>query len=383
MVGSKVRIWKQDPSVLEPGIRTAYIPTPVDPGPSDPEIAIRGLPAVQPTNDDRDFLYDPVENPLAFDAVHTFTVVRQVLTMVKRALNRTGVSTEFTWQWGPGAPISVYPRAGIDANAYYSRDERALRFFYFHPGDDETRPPVFTARSFDIVSHEAGHAILDSLRPGYWGSWHPQTGGLHEAFGDITAILTMLAQMDQVEAIIAESKGDLHRKSFFPAVAEEFGSALLGHDLGLRNADNDLTLSDVSNQVHAISQVFTGAVYDILADIFQDYHKPEQYDQAETLFRVGKHMTSLVLLSLLRGPDQNATFRDIAEAMIAIEPVERWKTFIRARFAEREVLGGPAAMAADRPQPLDYTDCSGTLQSEEWRQAADAAIDAAMKTTRR
>ena len=379
MAGSKMKIWKQDPSVTDPGIHTAYIPTDVEAGPEDPEIAIRGMPEVLPTNDDRDFLFEPQENPLEFDAVHTFTVVRQVLTMFKRALNRTGVTTEFSWQWGPSAPISVYPRAGLDANAYYSRGERALRFFYFHPENDTSRPLVFTARSFDIVAHEAGHAILDALRPGYWGSWRAQTGGLHEAFGDITAILTMLAQMDQVEAIIAESKGDLHAKSFFPAVAEQFGSALFGHDLGLRNADNDLKLSEVSNQVHALSQVFTGAVYDILADIFEDYHKPEQYDQAETLFRVGKHMTSLVILALLQGPDRNATFRDIAEKMIEIEPVDRWKTFIRDQFTRREVLGGPMAMASDEPQRLDFTDCSGTLRSEEWTEATDAAVTAAMK----
>ncbi len=379
MAGSKVKIWKQDPSVASPGIRSAYIPTDVDPGPSDAEIAIRGMPQVIATNDDRDFLFEPQENPLEFDAVHTFTVARQVLTMVKRVLNRTGVTTDFNWQWGPSAPISVYPRGGLDANAYYSRGERALRFFYFHPGNDTSRPLVYTARSFDIVSHETGHAILDALRPGYWGSWRTQTGALHEAFGDLTAILTMLAQMDQVEAIIAESKGDLHRKSFFPAVAEQFGSALFGHDLGLRNADNDLKLSEVSNQVHALSQVFTGAVYDILADIFEDYHKPEQYDQAETLFRVGKHLTSLIMLSFLRGPDRNATFRDIAEKMIEIEPVDRWKTFIRDQFTRREVLGGPMAMASDQPQRHDFTGCSGTLRSAEWTEATDAAVTAAMK----
>lgn len=379
MAGSKVKIWKQDPSVVSIGIRTAYIPTLVEAGPKDPEIVTRGLPEVLPTNDDNDFLFEPLQNPLEFDAVHTFTVVRQVLTMYKRALNRTGVATEFSWQWGPSAPIAVYPRAGLDANAFYSRGQKALRFFYFHPGGDSSKPLVFTNRSFDIVAHETGHAILDSLRPGYLGSWHPQTGGLHESFGDLTAILTMLAQMDQCEAIIAESKGDLHRKSFFPAVAEQFGAALLGWSMGLRNADNDLKLSEVSNQVHAISQVFTGAVYDILADIFEDYHKPEQYDQAETLFRVGKHMTSLVILSLLQGPERNATFKDIAEKMIEIEPVERWKPIIRNQFTKREVLGGPAELAADQPQRLDFDRCCGTLQSDEWVRAVDRAVSKALK----
>ena len=266
MTGSKVKLWKQDPTVEAIGARTAYIHTPVDHGPKDSEIEIKGVPPAH-HDSNRNFLYDHGENPKEFDAVHTFTVVRQVLTMYKRALRRMKVSTDFNWQWGSDHPIHVFPRAGKDANAFYSRHQRSLRFYYFRHGGKL----VFTCRSFDIVAHETGHAILDALRPGYWNSGHPQTGGLHESFGDLTAIFTMLAQMDQCEAIIAESKANLHAKTFFPAVAEQFGEALYGRRTGLRNADNDLKLSQVSTQVHEISQVFTGAIYDILADFFDDH----------------------------------------------------------------------------------------------------------------
>jgi hypothetical protein len=283
--------------------------------------------------------------------------------MYRRALNRNQVTQNFDWQWG-SAPIKVEPRAGIDANAYYSRHERSLRFFYFHPGGNELEPLVFTCRSYDIAAHETGHAVLDSLRPGYWNSWHPQTGGLHESFGDLTSIFMMLAQMDVCAAIIAESKGNLHSKTFFPTLAEQFGEAL-GRTTGLRNADNDLKLSEVSNEVHDISRVFTGAVYDILADIFEEYHKPDHYDQAETLFRVGKHMTALVILALLNGPSSNATYQDIAQQMIEIEPVDQWKEFIRQQFTRREVLGGPVGLVADKPQELDWHGCCGSLRLQE------------------
>jgi hypothetical protein len=362
MVGSKVKIWKQDPSVKSIGIRTSYIPTEVFNGPSDKDMIVRGVPVVF-ANSDNDFLFDPNQNPIEFDSVHSYTVTRQVLTMFRRALNRNGITQNFNWQWGP-EPISIFPRAGLDANAYYSRSERSLRFFYFHPNDNESEPLIYTCRSFDIVAHETGHAILDSIRPGYWASWHPQTGGLHEAFGDITAILSMLAQMDQCEAIIAESKGNLHAKTFFPAVAEQFGEAL-GRTTGLRNADNDLKLSEVSNEVHDISKVFTGAVYDILADIFEDYHKPDKFDQAETLFRIGKHMTALVILSLLKGPEKNATYTDIANAMIEIEPKENWKEIIATQFSRREVIGSPIELAADKPQSLNWNKCCQTLNRDE------------------
>ncbi len=378
MTGSKVRIWKQDPSVQHAGVRPSYIPTHIDHGPQDADVAIRGMPHVI-GNSSNDFLFDPAENPMEFDAVHTFAVVRQVLTMYRRALNRNQVTQNFDWQWGGHAPIDVFPRAGIDANAYYSRGLKSLRFFYFHPGGNEALPLVYTCRSFDIVAHEVGHAVLDSMRPGYWDSWHPQTGGLHESFGDITAILTMLAQMDQCEAIVAHSKGDLHAKTFFSAVAEQFGEALYGRTTGLRNADNDLKLSEVSNQVHAISQVFTGAFYDILADIFEDYHKPDQYDQAETLFRVGKHMTSLIILALLQGPEQNATYKDIAQKMIEIEPVAKWKEFIHNQFARREVFGGPTGLDAVKPKAAEMRGCCGTLRGDEYGEAVEKSIKRALK----
>jgi len=364
MPGSKVRIWKQDPSVTAIGIRSSYIHTSVEKGPADAEIEIRGMPEVIP-NADGDFLFHPTENPKEFDAVHTFTVVRQVVTMYQRALRRMGVRDRFRWQWGSASPIHVHPRAGEDANAYYSREERSLRFYYFYPQQDETRPLVYTCRSFDVVAHETGHAILDALRPGYWASWHPQTGGLHESFGDLTAIFSMLAQMDQCEAVIAESKADLHAKTFFAAVAEQFGEALYGHRMGLRNADNDLTLDQVSNEVHAISQVFTGAVYDILADMFADHLGVEEYDPAETLFRVGQHMASLVVAALVTGPSANATYADVAQRMIALEGLAQWKEYIRHRFAERRVPEGRVRLAAEAPGRLNWDRCCGTLSHRD------------------
>ncbi len=151
MPGSKVKIWKQDPTVEPIGIRTAYIHTPVENGPKDAQIEIKGMPVTMP-NADNDFLFDPRENPSEFDSVHTFTVVRQVLTMYQRVLRRNEIADDFNWQWGAGTPIGVYPRAGMDANAFYSRGEKALRFFYFHPGEDESVPLVYTCRSFDITA---------------------------------------------------------------------------------------------------------------------------------------------------------------------------------------------------------------------------------------
>jgi len=377
MAGSKVKIWKQDPSVESIGIRSSYISSEVQNGPADSDITLMGMPHVV-GNADKDFIFYPEENPLEFDAVHTFTIVRQVLTMLRRALNRMEITQNFNWFWGP-EPIQVFPRAGLDENAYYSRNEKALRFFYFHPSGDESNPLIYACRSFDIVAHEVGHAALDSLKPEFLSnSWHPQTGGLHESFGDLTSIFTMLAQMDVCEAIVVESKADLHSKSFFPAMAEQFGKAV-GRPMGLRNADNDLKMSDVSIEVHDISRVFTGAIYDILADFFDKYQDPGLYDQSESLFKVGKYLTSLVIASIWQGPDANATYADIANKMIELEEDDERKEIIRDQFRKREILDVPVRLVGITPQVLSWDKCCGTMRLKEYQDLFEKNFAAALK----
>jgi hypothetical protein len=83
LLGSRMLIWKQDPSVKGIDLpRTVYLHTQVDDGPKDSQITIHGVPIVTP-NSERDFLISPA-NEQAFDAVHTYTIVRQTLTMYQR-----------------------------------------------------------------------------------------------------------------------------------------------------------------------------------------------------------------------------------------------------------------------------------------------------------
>ena len=259
--GARVLIYKQDPSVSESGIRKAFLPGHVFAGPRDARITngTPGLPVVTPN-----VFGDLIELPpdtAAFDAVHTYAVVRMTLTMYQRALAATGAPSTLPWQWNTTSlltPLSVFPHGLPNVmGAFYSRNDRALKFGDFIPTTSTTR--AFTCRSLDIVSHETGHAILDGLKPGWLGFGNPpQTGGLHESFGDLTAIFLALSQLDQVEAVIVQTKANLHDKNFLSDLAEQFGLAL-GRPNGLRNADNNLKLSEVGTEVHAISQVFTGA----------------------------------------------------------------------------------------------------------------------------
>ena len=366
---SRARVWKREPSLVPSGIRTTFIPSGILDGPRDSQIEVVGLQTVQ-CDKNQDFIIDPKENVEAFDGVHTFVLVRQVMTMYQRALWRIGKEKPLSWQWGPGKAIQVYPRAGNNPYVYYSRQEQCLKFFYFK----QNGKTIFTNRSYDVVAHEAGHAILDALRPGYWASWQPQTSALHESFGDITAILSLISKMDQCEAIIAHSKADLRDKSYFNAFAEETGVALGKGKRGLRSADNDMTLEDVSYDIHQLSQVFTSAFYDILADIFSDMRNPEIKEDAETLYRVGDHMTNLLVEAVLRGPPQNATFKDIADKLLSLEKDKKWKTFIKFHFERRFVIGANRVKAPRDPVEVDWSGCGCCMSTREHLHAVDEGI---------
>ena len=369
--GARVLIWKQDPSVSDIGTRKAFLPGIVLDGPRDARIAsgVPGIDQVSP-NAFGDFVTLPGTDQ--FDAVHTFAVVRQTLTMYQRALAIGGAGTPLPWCWNTAedtAPLQVFPHGLPNVmNAFYSRALASLKFGDFVPNGSGER--IYTCRSFDIVSHETGHAVLDGLKPGWLDAGNPpQTGGLHESFGDLTAIFLTLSQLDQCEAVIAQTKARLHDKTFLADIAEQFGLAL-GRANGLRNADNDLTLSDAGAEVHALSQVFTGAVYDILADIFAFERSPGTLDDAALLHRVGDYLRSLVVRALMAAPDAGANFADVANQMLAIAATDGkpvgYRNFIRNRFAVREVLAPLEPLSQDHVAgtalPAGVTDAPGAMQ---------------------
>jgi hypothetical protein len=394
-IGARVLIWKQDPTVGELGVRKAYIHSLVAAGPKDTRIWIQGVPPVTP-NILGDFIQTP--GTPEFDAVHTFAIVRQTLTMFERALSSPGSSpVQVPWQWnrrdGNTAPLLVFPLHSNMINAFYSRQEKTLAFGFFNkPNTPPTSPLIFTCRSLDIVAHETGHAILDALKPDWLAfSAPPQTGGLHESFGDLTAIFLALSQMDQVEALIAHTKANLHEKQFLADLAEEFGLAL-GRPNGLRNADNDLKLSEVGTEVHAISQVFTGGIYDVLADIFEWEWRQTTKDAAAVLYEAGQYVFSLVLRAILAAPDQNATYADVVNQMLRIaDGKPEYQEFIKKRFVFRQVVVSPPSLMEAlangkllEPDPhVQYsTDvpqirirCCGTMQSQEFT-GGQATMDA-------
>jgi hypothetical protein len=161
----------------------------------------------------------------------------------------------------------------------------------------------------------------------------------------------------------------------------------------LRNADNDFKLSQVGNEVHAISQVFTGGIYDVLADIFTFERQPAKRDDAAVLYEVSQYVCSLVLRSLIAAPNARATYADVVNQMIKLahadgKPAE-YRTFIRDRFVFREVVVAPTTVRAAPNGDVELLTafvqdvsgvaqnrnrCCGTMQLDEYNEG-EARID--------
>ncbi len=152
--------------------------------------------------------------------------------------------------------------------------------------------------------------------------------------------------------------GNLHDKSFLAAIGEEFGSGI-GRTYGLRNADPDVTMSDVTEEYHDLSRVFTGAVYSILVEIYELTRDLEHEDPAETLFKVARHMCAVTLVALTKVP-KSASFKDVANAMIKVEKISRNKTIMKNQFQKRQIYDAKVKQKSSS-KPASFL-ASGTMK---------------------
>ena len=117
--------------------------------------------------------------------------------------------------------------------------------------------------------------------------------------------------------------------------------------MGLRNVDNDWQMDQVSDNIYELSQVFTRAFYDIMAEMFEVQQNAHEVDDAPVLFEVGQYMANLLLGAILKGPLENATFAEVANQMLRLERDTEHQIIIHQQFTARRILG-PDAVESPR-----------------------------------
>jgi hypothetical protein len=254
------------------------------------------------------------KDSLQFHQVHVWAVVQNALDFFE---NGFGLGRKILWGF-EGNRLIVVPHAGYGENAYYDRSSKSLQFYYFNR--DETR--IYTCLSTDIINHEFGHAVLDGIRPYFIEAILPETAAFHEFVGDLTSILVAFRNNNFRKAIGIETSGNLSADSALSNIAEEFGKAVNNRPY-LRSARNKETMTTVGDdqRPHHMSQVLTGAVFDVIFELSRRYIKNRGRTVAQAFAFTIMRIQQMAIQPLDLLPPVDATFRDYAIAMLRAEEI--------------------------------------------------------------
>jgi hypothetical protein len=252
--------------------------------------------------------------PLQFHQVNVWAIVQRALDFFE---DGAGLGRRIPWGFD-GSRLIVVPHAGPGENAYYDRLSKSLQFYYFDRGKER----IYTCLSTDIVNHEFGHAVLDGIRPHYFESVLPETAAFHEFVGDLTAILIALRNTPFRKQLIDETKGDLKKESTLSRVAEQFGKHVENRPY-LRSARNHLTMKKIVNdqRAHYVSQVLTGAMFDILIRLSKYFVARRGHTVAESFWFTIQRMQQMAIQPLDLLPPVDVTFSDYALAVLRAEEI--------------------------------------------------------------
>jgi hypothetical protein len=224
----------------------------------------RSNPPVRPGADGHFDHLDPSSR--AFGAAHMFAAVRRVLDIWEGYL---GFSVE--WHFRDAQPkLELIPYVDWNnAQSGYGFMETG----YARPRDGGEQPFCL---NFDVLAHETGHLLLFSLvgipRD---DAITTEFRGFHEASSDLAALIAALHFPSLVDHVLQSCNGNLYVESEINRIAE------LSTSEQIRLASNGHRMRDVPDvrtpweqltqpQLHQVGEPMTGAMFDILVEIFQE-----------------------------------------------------------------------------------------------------------------
>jgi hypothetical protein len=258
------------------------------------------------------------------------------------------------WQ-GNRKKLPLLQDEGVDLNAFYDRQS----FSFFH----ETLQNVtfYSGASTDVVAHEVGHGLLDSIRPDFWFVNFLEVGALHEAFGDCIALLTALADHDTRVKLLAESS-DLRKKNFVESTAEDLAEGIRRFDpthnaAEARHALNKFQYQIPStlpanggpgkliNEAHSFGMLFSGCFWNLIANIFGASNSQTEAGLATAAKLAGK-----ILIAGLKNAVITPRFlQSVGRAMVLADDSLHGganRDHVRNAFQSHNILLGSSAMVA-------------------------------------
>ncbi|MBR0756366.1 hypothetical protein JQ604_29665 [Bradyrhizobium jicamae] len=227
----------------------------------------------------------PTEGNPQFHQQMVFAVAMKVIRLFERALGRKIIWAP-RWEnrrYVPVKRLRVYPHALREANAYYSREKRALLFGYFRSANASAGASwIFTALSHDIIAHETTHAVLDGLHRRYAEATGVDSLAFHEAFADIVALFSHFTLSEAVYAHIQDKGGALEtHASVLSGLASQFAAGTTGRQ-SLRQyvgSAPDPDLLAKTTECHDRGAILVAAVFDAFLTIYAK--------RTEDLLRIG------------------------------------------------------------------------------------------------
>ncbi|MBV8915948.1 MAG: hypothetical protein JOZ05_23270 [Acetobacteraceae bacterium] len=255
--------------------------------------------------------------------------------------------------WQPGSTLSVILDEGEDLNAFY--DRKALNFF--HGPGAKPGQTVFSGESGDVLCHEMGHAILDTIKPQLWNAASHEAAAFHESFGDMSAILSAIQIPTLRQATLSETGGHVARNSRLSRLAEQLGNAIRAQVPDavdpdcLRNAVNSFTYKDpirlpssapaseLSSEPHSFSRVFTGAFFEALAG-FVTVQAGQGAPSEANLLAAADDMALILVAGIKRAPVVSNFYAQVAAGMVTASADRNaaYPEVLRSAFVKRAIL---------------------------------------------
>ena len=301
--------------------------------------------AVFDYNVDRDVVFPPATpkkdgsfpeyelKDMRFHQLNAYAIAARATELVELELGRP-------LRWGfQGSRLLVVPHAGTLENAFYSAESHSLQFYSFM-GNGGRRRAYHTALAHDIVAHETGHAVLDAVRPRYYEPFEPETSALHEAVGDLCAILAALSH----DVIRRRVVGSLDRLNLLSEIAEGFeeaGAQGWGSIRSLANA----TPSDWKDTLepHDLSLKLSSTIYLALRKLHQTLMR-RGLARLQALHTARTVIQRMVVRALDFLPPADCTIAEYAEALLAadrsVHPTDEggFRAVVHGVFAARGLV---------------------------------------------
>lgn len=247
------------------------------------------------------------------NAVHSFATARIVLNMYLRALQRLDKDAKWeNFEWIQKKRLILKIDAEADTKTYQDASHTiTLGKGLGEDGTSDAEKLRYLCRSFDLLSHEVGHAILFTINNKIKRDTHNQTV-FHEAFADLTTMFALISRMDVCERLVTITKGDLRKeKNPLTAFDDHKREVKIGEEVPLSctldaqnkrmckeyTRDMSSNVSDGEHwlELHKASMGISTAFYECLIDMFEKHQKVQSYDSAESLFRVGRLLFDMFL----------------------------------------------------------------------------------------